>query len=1503
MELLRNQDMNILRCTSLLLAITVLFPRCAAAEQSQPARIVFLAGGRSHGPGEHEFRAGCMLLAKALNEQSGLPVKAEVIQGWPADTSVLDGAKAVIFYSDGTSVVGKGWEKTDSLARAGTGLMFMHYAVHPSKADGETYFRPWIGGAYEDGWSVNPHWVADLETLSGHPVSRGIAGPVRCFDEFYYNIRFRPNRGEVLDLATATPSRDRIVRYINMWNEHGVAELGRKQTLMWGVERPDGGRGVGFTGGHYHRNWAVDEFRTLVLNAVVWAAGLEVPAAGVKSLAVTEDDLNDNLDDKGPNKPRIKALTAAELHELEPAEIQAEREAKFPKINPANQPIPAGQPAPAKAAGATPPNEPGVLWRSGVVTAATPGRAVDFDVELRGAKKIWLVVDDNGSFAMDWADWVNPRFVGGGGEKLLTEVGWRSAAAGWGQVRKDRNAAGGPIRVAGREERGIGTHAASVIEFDVPEGMTRLIGRAGHDDGGALQGDGGNIIFSIHSLPPRAAARSSRINGPVEPAEAVDTLTLTDELDATLFAAEPLLSSPSDIDVDAKGRVWVCEVMNYRGKKETRKEGDRILVLEDTDSDGKADKQTVFYQGRDVDSALGICVIGEGPGRKVIVSCAPDVFIFHDDDGDMKADRKESLFTKTGAPQHDHSVHAFVVGPDGRWYFNFGNTGKAVHDRDGKPVSDRFGNEVNDAGKPYRQGMVFRCKPDGTDFEVLGHNFRNNYEVAVDSFGSLWQSDNDDDGNKAVRINWVMEYGNYGYGDERTGAGWQAARANIETEIPRRHWHQNDPGVVPNLLLTGAGSPTGICVYEGGLLPERFRGSLVHCDAGPNVVRGYHVKPQGAGYAAESEAIVEGGDRWFRPSDVCVAPDGSLIVADWYDPGVGGHGMGDTEKGRIFRIAPKGSKWSVPAVDLTTTAGAVAALASPNLSARATALERIAKQPQEASTLLAKAFDSATEPRLKARLAWAAGMLPDQAGPWIARLATAADESLRIVGLRMCRLTKGDVLGLVEKLSVDPSPAVRREAAIALRGIAGDRADRAWAEIASRHAAGDRFEIEALGIGADSASGFEGKSQWDGRLAAWLAKAGDGWNTPAGREIVWRSRAAATPTMLCGLIGEPSTTTNESLTLVRSLDFQDRAGVVAAVPVLVGTFQAPEEKLRVILPELVARLDGKAVAIAALAKRIDDAAGYVAGTQAFVDLVGRFSLKGRAAELVELAAAEGTPEAVAAAAVGTTLGLVGDDVVRLRLAGADPAAMRLVTALGVRGDGRSTAILERMIFDADATPQMTSAAVAALARSNQGAKNIVALAKQGRLTGTLPQVAAVAIAACPWADVRQSAADVLPMPKAKGGALPPLADLVRRNGNAVHGKAVFAGAGTCAKCHMVGSEGKNVGPSLSGIGAKLSRQAIYESILAPSAAISHSYETYTALIDDGRAVTGLLVSQSPETVVIRGADGVDQSLPAADLEQLVKQPVSMMPADLATTLTADELVDLVAWLETLRATQ
>jgi len=355
--------------------------------------------------------------------------------------------------------------------------------------------------------------------------------------------------------------------------------------------------------------------------------------------------------------------------------------------------------------------------------------------------------------------------------------------------------------------------------------------------------------------------------------------------------------------------------------------------------------------------------------------------------------------------------------------------------------------------------------------------------------------------------------------------------------------------------------------------------------------------------------------------------------------------------------------------------------------------------------------------------------------------------------VRICRRTQGDVVGLVEQLATDHSAAVRRECAIALRGIGGERADRAWAELAARHTAGDRWEVEALGIGVDGGQGLAGPSHWDGRMAAWLARIDNEWKSPAAREIVWRSRATGSAAMLCELIADPAIGTAESLTLIRALDFQNRASVHAALPLLVAQLKGPDEKVQVILPELERRQEVK------------------------------------------------------------------------------PAAPAIATRI-VAASGGAT------------------------------------------------------------------------VPPAKDGKKPPpVSELLARTGNPVNGKSLFAGAGTCAKCHIVNGEGKAVGPNLSGIGVKLSREALYESILVPSAAISHSYETFTAILEDGRSVTGLLISQSPEKIVIRGADSIDVTLPAGEIEELVKQPVSLMPADLATTLSPEELVDLVAWLETLRVTQ
>ena len=147
--------------------------------------------------------------------------------------------------------------------------------------------------------------------------------------------------------------------------------------------------------------------------------------------------------------------------------------------------------------------------------------------------------------------------------------------------------------------------------------------------------------------------------------------------------------------------------------------------------------------------------------------------MFTDNNGDDKPDEKKVLFNVIGGKQHDHGIHAFCFGPDGKLYFNFGNASRGLKTPDDKIIIDKAGNEIRDHRKPYQQGMVFRCDLDGSNVETLGWNFRNNWEASVDSFGSIWQSDNDDDGNRGVRINFVMEYGNYGYRDEINGKGWR----------------------------------------------------------------------------------------------------------------------------------------------------------------------------------------------------------------------------------------------------------------------------------------------------------------------------------------------------------------------------------------------------------------------------------------------------------------------------------------------------------------------------------------------------------------------------------------------------------------------------------------------------------------------------------------------------------------------------------------------------------
>jgi putative membrane-bound dehydrogenase-like protein len=981
------------------------------------------------------------------------------------------------------------------------------------------------------------------------------------------------------------------------------------------------------------------------------------------------------------------------------------------------------------------------------------------------------------------------------------------------------------------------------------------------------------------------------------------------ELNVALFAAEPFLANPTNIDVDHLGRVWVCEVINYRqkianGDIPERTEGDRIIVVEDSDGDGSADKTHVFYQGRDVDSAHGICVLG----NRVIVSANDSVFYLIDDDGDLKADRKELLFTGIGGTQHDHGIHAFVFGPDGKLYFNFGNEGKQICDAGGKPIVDKAGNVVKDSIRPYQQGMIFRCNLDGSEFETLAWNFRNNWEVAIDSFGTLWQSDNDDDGNRSTRINYVMPYGNYGYRDETDGSGWRADRTGMNTEVPLKHWHLNDPGVMPNLLQTGAGSPTGICIYEGDALPDVFQNQMIHCDAGPNIVRSYPVENDGAGYKASTVNMVDGAkkNQWFRPSDVCVAPDGTLIIADWYDPGVGGHRMRDVERGRLFRVTSKGSNKSYSVKEELKEDNAIAWLKSPNQARRFLAYDLIKRSPPtKVIDKLWEVWQSDPNPRFRARAMWMLGEVVKERGKLESIVDAGladSDPNIRIATLRFCRRyhAKLEFGEMQKKFNLqDPNPQVRREIAVGLREMQPSDLPGQWIELTKNHDGSDRWYLEALGIAAEG--------HWDECLELLTrAKSEGNISEPAFRDLVWRSRGSQTPELLASIIQQEDVSDVETLRYFRSFDF---VKAFATEPVQVAADASLQElgftnigsdpKSTVIFRESSRRIKLDSLTKDQRAK-IDNMMDNCKD-DLFVELAHTFGTEQRDKKLLKLAL-ENSDDQLGADAMATLMKRRKLGQVQYALEQADEVQFEKYVSTLIRCGRKQGGHVLAGYSDRKENPmERRVAAVRALGKTNSGAGDLLWRVQNKKNDPDLDPVIAATLHSVPWGYIRDAASQHFPLPPSKDAKpMPAISDLSTRVGNDKNGKLVFAGAGTCAKCHIVNGKGVEIGPDLSEIGDKLSREAMFESILFPSAGISHNYENWIVAKNDGEIVSGLLLTKTDSNTTIKDINGLVHKINANEIEEQKRLKLSLMPADLVKEFSEQDLIDLVDYLMTLR---
>jgi putative membrane-bound dehydrogenase-like protein len=613
---------------------------------------------------------------------------------------------------------------------------------------------------------------------------------------------------------------------------------------------------------------------------------------------------------------------------------------------------------------------------------------------------------------------------------------------------------------------------------------------------------GANLLHSIALILFAArvfAAESPDTNSPslVPP----EMFAVPDGLEVTVWATTPMLFNPANIDVDKDGRVWVSEGVNYRGHSKRRKEGDRIVVLEDSGGDGKADKSTTFVQDTNFIAPLGLAVLD----NKIVVSQPPDMIVYTDVNRDRvfdpSVDKREVLLTGFNGRNHDHSLHSVTAGPDGQWYWNQGNTGGLFTDKsgatfrigssyvhaNGKQVVDpsTIAGQKSDDGRVWIGGFTARMNPDGTSVTIIGHNYRNSYEQTVTSLGDIFHSDNDDP--PACRVSYLLEYGNAGFSSRDGKRNWRADMRPGQT-IPIAEWRQEDPGTMPAGDVYGGGAPTGVAFYENGALGEKWNGLLLACEAARNTVFGYLPKPDGAGFKLERFDFLTsnrekkfagsdflGGGRsvnnelrtLFRPSDVCVGPDGAIYVADWFDGRVGGHADLDKETaGTIYRIAPKGFKPRIPKFDLATTAGQIEALKSPAVNVRNSGFTRLKEQGVNAVPAVAELL-SHTNQFIAARAVWLLAQMGPAGVAKVAPLLQSKNDATRLVAYRGLRRANHDVPLMAARMASDSSAAIRREVALTMRDLPRAQSQRILVELAKRFDGRDRTYLEAFGTGCE----------------------------------------------------------------------------------------------------------------------------------------------------------------------------------------------------------------------------------------------------------------------------------------------------------------------------------------------------------------------------------------------------------------------------------------------------